>query len=185
MSKKGFLDKTTRTSIMIGVIICLSIAILFCIIRIAIRPKEVAEDTNFYLPKIEEMSEEDIKVQIEKQREEVKIEVVDRARIIEDNVNVRSGPGTDYDRVGSAYKGFDYEILSTDNSEWIKIKYDDKAAYIFAEYVEIVPMVLNDMGEYEEYVDMNNSDANNNSSEDSTGDTSAETDNQTEDNQAD
>ena len=155
---KGLLDKTTRTTIMIGVIICLSIAILFCIIRLAIRPKEVAEDNNFYLPKKEVMSEGELELQIEKQREEVKIEIVNRARIIEDNVNVRSGPGTDYDRLGSAYKGFDYEVLSTDNSEWVKIKYDDKAAYVFAEYVEIVPMVLNDIGEYEEYVDMNNTD---------------------------
>ncbi|MBP5564970.1 MAG: SH3 domain-containing protein, partial [Lachnospiraceae bacterium] len=82
------------------------------------------------------------------------------------------GPGTDYDRLGSAYKGFDYEVLSTDNSEWVKIKYDDKAAYIFAEYVEIVPMVLNDMGEYEEYVDMNNTDSTDTST---TDDTSADT----------
>ena len=172
MSKKGLLDKTTRTSLMIGVIICLSIAILFCIIRIAVRPKEVAEDNNFYLPKKEQISEEELELQIEKQREEVKIEIVNRARIIEDNVNVRSGPGTDYDRLGSAYKGFDYEVLSTDNSEWVKIKYDDKAAYIFAEYVEIVPMVLNDMGEYEEYVDMNNTESTDTST---TDDTSADT----------
>ena len=67
---KGLLDKTTRTTIMIGVIICLSIAIFFCIIRLAIRPKEVAEDNNFYLPKKEVISEEELELQIEKQREE-------------------------------------------------------------------------------------------------------------------
>ena len=63
-------------------------------------------------------------------------------------------PGTEYDRLGSAYKGFDYKILSKDNSEWVKIEYDNKPAYVFAEYVEIVPMFLNDMGEYEEYAEM-------------------------------
>ena len=177
---KGLLDKTTRTTIMIGVIICLSIAIFFCIIRLAIRPKEVAEDNNFYLPKKEVISEEELELQIEKQREEVKIEIVNRARIIEDNVNVRSGPGTDYDRLGSAYKGFDYEVLSTDNSEWVKIKYDDKAAYVFAEYVEIVPMVLNDIGEYEEYVDMNNTD-NSTTSESTETDDSNTADGETQD----
>ena len=39
------------------------------------------------------------------------------------------------------------------SSDWIKIKYDDKEAYIYSEFVEIVPMFLNDMGEYEEYVE--------------------------------
>ena len=104
--------------------------------------------------------EEEIQVAIEKEREKVKIEVKDRARIIEDNVNIRSGPSTEYERVGSAYSGFDYEILSaTETSGWIKIRYDDKPAYVFAEYVEIVPMFLNDMGEYEEYVEVNSSEA--------------------------
>ena len=44
--------------------------------------------------------------------------------------------------------------MAKDNDEWIKIEYDGKPAYVFAEYVEIIPMFLNDMGEYEEYVEL-------------------------------
>lgn len=150
------LDKQSRTSVMIGVVICLAIAVFFCVIKIAVSPKTVSEDNNFYLPEREVYNEEELQIEIQKQKEEVKIVVEDRARIIEDNVNVRSGPSTDYDRLGTAYKGFDFELLG-EEGEWVKIKYDDKPAYVFAKYVEIVPMVLNDMGEYEDYVELDNS----------------------------
>ncbi|MCR4649668.1 MAG: SH3 domain-containing protein [Lachnospiraceae bacterium] len=153
MKNFTLLDKKSRTSIMYGVIICLLVAISFCIVKIATRPK-VIEDNNFYLPEKEEI---DLEVSAQNPQEEdraVKIEIEDRARLIEDNVNIRSGPTTESERLGSAYKGFDYKILSKDNSEWIKIEYDGRPAYVFAEYVEIVPMFLNDMGEYEEYVEL-------------------------------
>ncbi|MBO4311236.1 MAG: SH3 domain-containing protein [Lachnospiraceae bacterium] len=150
----GLLDKKSRTSIMYGVIICLSIAILFCIIKLATRPPvEIDPDAeNYYLPVKEKVDLSDIEIQINEKKEEVHIEVEDRARLIEDNVNIRSGPGTDFERLGSAYKGFDFKILSNDGSDWLKIEYDNRPAYVFAEYVEIVPMFLNDDGEYEDYV---------------------------------
>lgn len=151
MKSEGLIDKNTRTYIMYGVIVCLSIAIVFCIIKISVRPKTVESDEIIIQTSEEKTPEGDIPEPV--QNEPVKIDVKDRARIIEDNVNVRSGPGTDYDRLGTAYKNFDFEMLTQDNSEWVKIKYDDKTAYVFGEYVEIVPMFLNDMGEYEEYIE--------------------------------
>ena len=162
----SLLDKKSRTSIMYGVIICLTIAIIFCVIRIATRPVEVKEDTNFYLPVKEKVDMSEIEKKAEEQQDrEVHIEVEDRARLIEDNVNIRSGPGTDYERLGSAYRGFDYKILSPESNVWIKIEYDDRPAYVYAEYVEVVPMFLNDMGEYEEYVTMDDNAAHNKSEE--------------------
>ncbi len=173
--KKSFLDKSTRTSIMYGVIICLLVGIVICIVRISVRPKiEKEEEFVFTVNKIDD---DMIDVQVEQKREEVHIDVKNRARILEDNINVRSGPGTDYERVGTAYKGFDFEILASDNSEWIKINYDDKAAYIYSEFVEIVPMFLNDMGEYEEYVELDKKD-----SSDTESETSEDTQEPTEDN---
>ena len=170
----SFLDKKSRTSIMYGVMICLTIAIVFCIVRIATRPATEAENNNFYLPVKEKIDFSDLQQQAkEKEEEAVHIEVENRARLIEDNVNIRSGPGTDYERLGSAYKGFDYKILGNENDEWIKIEYDNKPAYVFAEYVEVVPMFLNDMGEYEEYVTFDN---NNNTESDNTAASETDTD---------
>lgn len=150
------LDKKSRTSIMYGVIICLSIAIIFCVIKIATRPAVVNEDTNYYLPVKEKVDMNEIELQVkekeESQAKTVQIDVHNRARLIEDNVNIRSGPGTDYERLGSAYKGYDFKIISGEDSEWIKIEYDGKPAYVYSEYVEVVPMFLNDLGVYEEYV---------------------------------
>lgn len=157
----SLLDKKSRTSIMYGVIICLSIAIIFCVVKIATRPEVVKEDTNYYLPVKEKVDMEEIQMQVkekeESQNKTVQIDVHNRARLIEDNVNIRSGPGTDYERLGSAYKGYDFKIISGEGSEWIKIEYDGKPAYVYAEYVEIVPMFLNDLGVYEEYVELDNS----------------------------
>ena len=48
MKDLRLLDKQTRTSIMIGVIICLSIAVGFCLIKIAVTPKVEAEEKNFF-----------------------------------------------------------------------------------------------------------------------------------------
>ncbi len=152
MKKFELIDKNTRTNIMYGVIGCLSIAVAVCVIKIATRPKVEIND-EIIIASTENKEKPDIETMQPVANEPVKIDVKDRARIIEDNVNVRSGPGTDYERLGTAYKNFDFEMLTQDNSEWVKIKYDDKNAYVFGEYVEIVPMFLNDMGEYEEYVE--------------------------------
>ena len=158
------LDKKSRTSIMYGVIICLSIAIVFCIVKIATRPEVVKEDTNYYLPVKEKVDMEEIQMQVKEKEEQqdktVQLDVHNRARLIEDNVNIRSGPGTEYERLGSAYKGYDFKIISGENSEWVKIEYDGKPAYVYAEYVEIVPMFLNDDGVYEEYVAFDGKDKN-------------------------
>lgn len=151
---KHILNKSTRTSIMYGVIICLLVGIVVCIVRITIRPK-VEKPEEFNLSVLNTIDDDEV-IEVVDKKEQVHIEVHDRARITEDNINVRSGPSTDYERLGTAYRGFDFEILDS-SSDWIKIKYDDKEAYIYSEFVEIVPMFLNDMGEYEEYVEFDNS----------------------------
>ena len=176
----SLLDKKSRTSIMYGVIICLSIAIIFCIVKIATRPAVVKEDTNFYLPVKEKVDMEEIQLQVKEKEEQkditVQLDVHNRARLIEDNVNIRSGPGTEYERLGSAYKGYDFKIISGEDSEWIKIEYDGKPAYVYAEFVEIVPMFLNDAGVYEEYVtfDENSDDVDTSESEESESEESSE-----------
>ena len=178
----ALIDKKSRTSIMYGVMICLTVAIVFCVIKIATRPPVVTDEdqANFYLPAHEKIDLSELETQVAENKEEVHIEVEDRARLIEDNVNIRSGPGTDYDRLGSAYKGFDFKVLGDKDKEWIKIEYDGKPAYVFSEYVEVIPMFLNDDGEYEEYVTFDNtsSDTSDEQTEENT-DTETDTENET------
>ena len=178
----ALIDKKSRTSIMYGVMICLTVAIIFCVIKIATRPPVVTDEdqANFYLPAHEKIDLSELETQVAENKEEVHIEVEDRARLIEDNVNIRSGPGTDYDRLGSAYKGFDTKVLGDKDTEWLKIEYDGKPAYVVSEYVEVIPMFLNDDGEYEEYVTFDNtsSDTSDEQTEENT-DTETDTENET------
>lgn len=51
------------------------------------------------------------------------------------SVNVRSGPGTDYNRVGSAYADCEYDVIEIYNDEWTKIDYDGEYGYIYNEYI--------------------------------------------------
>ena len=53
--------------------------------------------------------------------------------------------------------------------EWTKIIYDGKEAYVYSEYEEIIPMVLQEDGSYAEYVDLEESAEGIGGVEDSTG----------------
>lgn len=52
------------------------------------------------------------------------------------SVNVRSGPGTDYERIGSAYSTSEYVVLEILDSGWTKIEYDNQTGYISSEFLE-------------------------------------------------
>lgn len=156
------MKKSTLNAIMQGVIIVLVIAIVFVIIKLAIRPDElpVAE-----LPSEEVSEVESVVEEISEPEPEIVIE--ERVRIVNDNINVRSGPGTEYERLGSAYTGYDFEFVEQLDEGWTKIVYDGQMAYVYSEYVEIIPMVLEEDGSYSEYVDME-ADSEENSADDST-----------------
>lgn len=61
-------------------------------------------------------------------------------KVTVNSMNVRSGPGTEYDKLGSTTNGKTYPaVLSLSNKEWIAIRYDaDTVAYLYAEYVSLV-----------------------------------------------
>ncbi len=153
------MKKSTLNAIMQGVIIVLVIAIAVVSIKLIARPDEEpvaevpSEDVSEMTSVVEEVSEPEPEVVIE-----------DRVRMIKDNINVRSGPGTDYERLGSAYIGYDFEFVEQ-LDEWTKIVYDGKVAYVYSEYVEIIPMVLQEDGSYTEYVDLEESAESGNSEE--------------------
>ena len=89
----------------------------------------------------------------EENSEEVSLaDIVARAKILDDNINVRTGPGTDFDRLGSAYYGNMFDYVSQSHDGWTKIIYDGKTAYVYTQYVELVSVVMNVEGEYTEYM---------------------------------
>lgn len=47
----------------------------------------------------------------------------------EDTINLRSGPGTTYDKVGTASRGQQMEVLSQ-TGEWYKVKYQGQTAWV-------------------------------------------------------
>lgn len=61
------------------------------------------------------------------------------AKVTANSLNVRSGPGTGYDKLGSVTSGNTFPaILSLSNAEWIAVQYDaDTVAYLYAEYVSL------------------------------------------------
>ncbi len=61
-------------------------------------------------------------------------------KVTADSMNVRSGPGTEYDKLGSVTGGMTFPaILSLSNKEWLAVQYDaDTVAYLYHEYVTLV-----------------------------------------------
>ena len=53
-----------------------------------------------------------------------------------DGLNIRSGPGTSYSKIGAIPCGERIEILSETNG-WYKIKYNGNVGYVCADYVRI------------------------------------------------
>ena len=54
------------------------------------------------------------------------------------SLNVRSGAGTNYKKVGTLYKDSKVIVISTSNG-WSKIKFDGKNAYVSSKYLSNVP----------------------------------------------
>ena len=69
------------------------------------------------------------------------------------DMNVRSGPGEEYDRIGGATLGEEFEITGKDtDGDWWRIDFDEQAGWIYASFVtatnaENVPIVGSSMTE--------------------------------------
>lgn len=140
------MKKKTLNAIMQGVMIVLVLAIIVVSIKLILRPDEVEEPSE--VAAVEEFYSEPESIPEVISEETTEQQIYMRVRILKDNINVRSGPGTDYERLGSAYAGYDFEFVEQTNEEWTKIIYDEREAYLFTEYVELVEMYLNVDGKY-------------------------------------
>ncbi|MHA6252149.1 N-acetylmuramoyl-L-alanine amidase [Oceanobacillus sp. CAU 1775] len=52
------------------------------------------------------------------------------------NLNVRSGPGTEYEPVGQVNSGEVYEIIEEEN-DWVKIQLEDNAGWVIKEFITV------------------------------------------------
>lgn len=143
------MKKSTLNAIMYGVMIVLVIGIIVASISLMVRPEpELVADNPVSETPSEGASHFAQEIPSEEKAELV---IVKRVRILSDNINVRTGPGTDYERLGSVYSGFDYDLVE-EGEEWTKIIFNGKEAYVYSEYVEIVEMIQNEDGTYEQYI---------------------------------
>jgi len=62
--------------------------------------------------------------------------LADDAIIQENNLNVRSGPGTDHDLVGQVNSGEQYEVLE-ENDAWVNIQLTDYTGWVAKEFITI------------------------------------------------
>lgn len=60
----------------------------------------------------------------------------DEAVINEDNLNIRNGPGTDFEQIGQANKDEMYNVINTQD-DWVEIELDEGTGWIITEYITI------------------------------------------------
>lgn len=65
------------------------------------------------------------------------------AKILVDNLNVRSGPGTEYDVVGKVNSNENYPVIQTKN-DWVEIQLDQLTGWVNTEYISIKEQTQNE-----------------------------------------
>lgn len=64
------------------------------------------------------------------------VTVLYRAKVVGGRLNIRSGPGTNYSRIGQAADGSIVDVLDDSNSEWWRVKQGDLVGYAMRMYLE-------------------------------------------------
>lgn len=99
-------------------------------------------------PEVTAPEEEEAPPEIVVPPEEPKVDppvtnTVNYISVTADNVNIRSGAGTDYSAVGTAEKSTLYACLGEENG-WYKTKYKNKTVYISKKYCVVTSMTKSD-----------------------------------------
>lgn len=128
------MKKQTISAILTALMICLVLAIVVLVVRIQMRgpkPEETAVSENEVVMNEQTVSEN---MQAEPVEEEVETVLLAIPQATS-SVNVRSGPGTEYERIGSAYSDCEYEVVEIYDSGWTKLLYEGQEGYISSEYL--------------------------------------------------
>jgi len=144
------MKKSTKTAIMYGVIIALFIACGVMTVKLATRKIVPTSEPESSTSEIQSSISSGF---YQESSEDVdKSDIIVRAKINDDNVNVRVQPNTDAERLGSAYYGNTFDYVSQSHDGWTRITYDGQVAYVYSDFVELVPMVLTVDGDFTEYL---------------------------------
>lgn len=130
------MNKRTISAILYGIMICLTLAIVVLVVKIGMRgPKTEVDELalNKVVVSDNGVIEDDPGEDPVKEKELICTPYLDNAT---SSVNVRSGPGADYERLGSAYPDCEYVVLEVMSSGWTRIDYDGNEAYISSNYVK-------------------------------------------------
>ena len=135
------MKKKTLNIVLDAFIVLLLITIVLLIIMIVRRgevPMTAEEDTNIQPAESVEaaMSPSPTPSPTPVPEEPTPEEEQKQLATINDSVNIRSGPGTDTQVVGSRTPGDEVEVLEKLDSGWTKIRYNGGEAYIYTEYLD-------------------------------------------------
>ncbi len=147
------MKKQTISAILTAVMICLVLAIVVLVIRIGMRgpkPEEDAVSDNAVTSQEPEVSENVIP---EPEVEELPPILVAVPQATS-SVNVRSGQGTEYERIGSAYSDCEYEVIEIYSSGWTKLVYEGQEGYISNEFLVFKYKVTDANGNVLQYTDV-------------------------------
>ena len=125
----------------LNIVLCLTIFIL--VIMIVKRGAKPAEEIRQQIREEQQLAQEqEAMMQAQEAMEEASEETESSSGILvciptsTSSVNVRSGPGTDYQRIGSAYTVNEYAVQGILDNGWTQIDYDGQTGFISSEYVE-------------------------------------------------
>ena len=80
----------------------------------------------------------------------VKAETLGVVTTVNDPLNVREGPGSQYKWVGEIPKGATLTVLDTSNGSWYRVRYGQLEGYSAAQYIRIIPSEPD--GDFEAYL---------------------------------
>lgn len=126
--------KQTVSSILTGIIVCLVVAIVVLIVKIGMRGPKVETDLSL---SSNDVVDDIVDVATSSGNDVIEIEPeLVASPNTSTSVNVRSGPGTEFERIGSAYATGEYKVIEILGSGWTKIDYDGEDGYISSEYLK-------------------------------------------------
>lgn len=91
--------------------------------------EEVSENAS------EEADSEEVSEEEESEEPEFTVEEYNAVLYVKKAVNVRTGPSTDYNKIGGLNKGDQIQITGIANTGWYQIQYNDAIAYVASSYL--------------------------------------------------
>lgn len=156
------MKKRAISAILLAFNICLVLAIFVLVIMIVKRGPKPMEDIAEAVRQEEIEAEQNIYEESDSGEESTPENEYTQTLVCIPNstspVNVRTGPGTEYERIGSAYSVNDYVVQAVLDNGWTLIEYDDTTGYISTEYINFQIKSVSNSTMIESFSDASDSD---------------------------